>query len=197
MTRGTVALVGLLAGAIGIGFGILGQRWPGAGRDLPAHLDPGAEWGGDGLDGLPEFRLPDLAGHEVSSNAWAGKVLVLNYWATWCPPCLHELPLFAQMQQEHGDSGLQVVGIAVDRKEDVERFLADNPVSYPILLGEADAIALSLRLGNRLQGLPFTVIFDRFGKRVYAQAGEMTRAALSKQLAPLLAVPAGAQTIGN
>lgn len=197
MTRGPAVLVGLLAGAIGLGLGLLGQHWLNKGANRAPGLDRGAQRNGDGLGRLPEFRLPDLAGHEVSSHAWTGKVLVLNYWATWCPPCLHELPLFAQVQREHGDGGLQVVGIAIDEKENVARFLADHPVNYPILLGEAEAIALSLQLGNRLQGLPFTAIFDRSGKRVYAQAGEMTQDDLTSALAPLLAVPVGAQTNGN
>jgi len=193
VTTGKVVLVTVLAGIIGVGSAILGQRWmrDGHGLNLPVSLtrtDDGR------LDSLPDFRLEDASGREIHSSAWAGKVLVLNYWATWCPPCLREIPLFNDAQERYADAGLLVVGIAIDRPEDVETFLDEHPVSYPILLGDTDAIELSRRLGNRMQGLPFTVIFDRFGKRVHAQIGEVTEASLAKQLAELIPAADKAQT---
>jgi len=195
MTTGRVILVTVLAGAISIVAAIFGQRWLGDGKPLDIPLPRLIERSGDRLDSLPELRLPDMDGGEVSSTAWAGKVLIVNFWATWCPPCLREMPLFVEAQT--ANERLQVVGIAIDSKEAVRAFLAEHPVNYPILLGDVQTIELSRRLGNRLQGLPFTVIFDNLGKRIYSQVGEVTRTTLDKQLAPLLPGSAGAQTAGN
>ncbi len=175
------------AGVLGIlfAFFLLEPRWLGEGPGFGPPLSSGRDDATDHLDQLPEFRLPDLEGQEVAGSRWEGKVLVLNFWATWCPPCLRELPLFDELQRTHADAGLQVLGIAIDNKEDVKRFLAEHPVDFPILLGDTTTIDLSRRLGNRVQGLPFTAIFDPRGKRIYGHTGEMTRAALTEHLEPL------------
>ncbi|MEA3278321.1 MAG: TlpA disulfide reductase family protein [Pseudomonadota bacterium] len=197
MTTGKVVLITVLAGTISIGFAIFGQQWLQEGKGLRLRLPLSQDGAQDRLDSLPDFRLADIAGGEMSSSAWAGKVLVLNYWATWCPPCLREIPLLMEMQETRADDGLQVVGIAIDSKEDVERFLEEHLINYPILLGDMDAIEMSRRMGNRLQGLPFTVVFDRFGNRVHAQVGEVTRTSLNEQLEPLLPPSPETQTTGN
>lgn len=183
MSTGKVVLVTMLVGSISIGLTIFVQEWL-TGRDLS-----GFRWASnnaDQLDRLPELRLKDVDGREHTSNSWAGKVLVLNFWATWCPPCLREMPMFIRAQQALGEGSVQFVGIAVDRVEDVASFLTDHPVNYPILVGDKAVIEMSRRLGNRLQGLPFTVIFDQQGRRVYSQVGEVTRDVLEQQLFPLL-----------
>ena len=197
MTTGKIVLVTVLAGAISIGVAIFGQQWLDEGQALVVPLSLNRDDADDRLDRLPEFRLPDIGGQDMVSNSWAGRVVVLNFWATWCPPCLRELPLLDELQQAHSGGQLQVVGIAIDSRDDVERFLADNPVGFPILIGDTDSIEMSRRLGNRMQGLPYTVIFDRLGKRVYGQIGEMTRSSLSEHLDPLLAHSGNAQTTGN
>ena len=138
------------------------------------------------MHGLPDFKLPDLGGREVASTAWAGKVLVINYWASWCPPCVREMPLLIQTQQALGDRGVQIVGIAIDRVADVRQFIAKYPVNYPVLIGNPEAVEISRRLGNRLQGMPFTVIFNRRGQRVFSRIGEVSAAQLQTQLDRLL-----------
>lgn len=183
MNTGKVVLVTILAGSISIGLGIFGQEWL-AGRDLSIFKRTSNHAGQ--LDSLPEFSMKDVDGRELTSISWAGKVLVLNFWATWCPPCLREMPMFIRTQQALGEGAVQFVGIAVDRAEDVASFLIDHPVNYPILIGDEAAIEMSRRLGNRLQGLPFTVIFDQQGRRIYGQVGEVTRTVLEQQLSPLL-----------
>jgi len=188
LSTGKVVLVTMLAGTISIGLAIFGQEWL-IGRDLSGfgRTKNNAEQ----LDRLPQFSLEDVDGRELASNSWAGKVVVLNFWATWCPPCLREMPLFIRTQQALG-SGIQFVGIAIDRAEDVASFLTDHPVNYPILVGDEAAIEMSRRLGNRLQGLPFTVIFDQRGRRTYGQVGEVTRKVLEEQLPALLQNGTGA-----
>ena len=135
---------------------------------------------------LPEFSFKDLDGAQRNSSEWKGKVLVVNYWATWCPPCRKEMPLFIETQKTYGDKGVQFVGIAIDDPHMVQDFVDVFDISFPILIGNADAIKLSNRMGNRFDSLPFTAIFDQTGKTRYIQAGEMTREQLNKQLIPLL-----------
>jgi thiol-disulfide isomerase/thioredoxin len=138
------------------------------------------------LQELPAFAYPDLEGVSRSSEEWLGRVLVLNFWATWCPPCLREMPDFIEFQERHGAEGLQFVGIAIDSEKEVADFADGIGINYPILLGETDAIALSQSLGNRFSGLPFSAIFDRRGKLVHTQAGELKRADLEQYAIPLL-----------
>ncbi|MFD2112236.1 TlpA family protein disulfide reductase [Thiorhodococcus fuscus] len=178
-----VVLVTVLAGSISIGTAIFGQKWLGE-TPLVEGLSDRTQ---SRLHTLPDFRLTDLDGREVASNAWAGKVIVLNYWATWCPSCLEELPLFVSAQKALKDSGVQFVGIAVDRAEDVRAFIAEHPLDYPVLIADLQAVELSKKLGNRLEGLPFTAIFDRHGRKVFSQLGPMTESELQTQLATLVA----------
>ena len=96
------------------------------------------------------------------------------------------MPHFIELQEHQGSSGLQFVGIAIDSPEPVKDFAKSIGVNYPILIGETDAISLSESLGNRFSGLPFTVVFDRAGKRVYTHAGELDRQTLEDQVIPLL-----------
>lgn len=182
-----VIAVTVLAGSISIGAAIFGQRWIG---ESPL-LERLTEHTADELNTLPDFRLVDLSGREVASNAWAGKVLVLNFWATWCPPCIEEMPSFIRAQERLHDDGVQFVGIAVDRPEDVKAFIADHPVNYPLLIADTTVVALAKRLGNRLEVLPFTVIFDRRGRRIHSQIGGLSAEELGAKLEPLL--PDGAK----
>lgn len=182
-----MVLVVLLAGGISIGTAVLGERWLSGGPLLGSRTPaPGAQ-----LTTLPDFSLPDLQGQEVASRSWAGQVLVINYWASWCPPCLREMPMLIRAQEALGSKGVQFVGIALDRAEDARAFVVQYPVNYPVLIGNPDAVELSRRLGNRLQGLPFTVVFDRHGRRVFSRTGELGAEELKAQLDGLLGVTPG------
>jgi thiol-disulfide isomerase/thioredoxin len=180
--------VTLLAGGISVGTALFGERWFGRESAEPE----GVAGGTAPLRTLPDLRLPDLTGREVASTAWAGKVLVIHYWASWCPPCVNELPLLNRAQQELGDQGVQVVGIAVDRAADVRAFVTRYPVNYPILIADPAAVELSRRLGNRVLGIPFTVIFDRYGHRVFSHVGEVEATRLQAQLEHILNGTSGA-----
>jgi len=130
------------------------------------------------------LTAPD--GKSVPLANWQGKVLVVNFWATWCPPCREEMPEFSQAQDEYGANGVQFVGIAIDNAANVADFNKKSPVAYPLLLGAADLPELMAKLGNQQQVLPFTVIIDRTGKLRSSHLGRVTKDILSKQLAPLL-----------
>ena len=135
---------------------------------------------------LPAFQFPDLEGELRHSGDWQGKVLVVNYWATWCPPCRKEMPLFVETQERLQARGLQFVGIAIDDAHLVRDFVDVYGINFPILIGNADAVRLSSRMGNRFESLPFTAIFDREGNTRYIQAGEVTAEVLERELEPLL-----------
>lgn len=117
---------------------------------------------------------------------WRGKVVVLNFWAPWCPPCREEMPGFISLQDKYRERGLVFVGVALDEKIKVQAFADEIGVNYPILLGEMDAVDLAKKIGNRLGGLPFTVVIDRNGGIVASAVGGLTLARLEKIVLPLL-----------
>jgi len=124
---------------------------------------------------VSNFELPDLEGVPHQFDEWANKVRVLNFWATWCPPCRKETPMFIELQEQYGTQGLQFVGVAIDESEKVKDFVDTFGVNYPTLIGAEDAIAVAKQYGNRFGALPYTVIINRQGTIVHAQSGEMTR----------------------
>jgi thiol-disulfide isomerase/thioredoxin len=137
-------------------------------------------------DGLMTARLPDTEGKPQALEQWRGKVLVVNFWATWCAPCREEMPAFMKVQDKWSTRGLQIVGIAIDDVDKIRPYLAELKINYPVLVAGADGIDLTRQAGNRLGGLPFTVVFDRKGGRVYSQLGGINQQKLEALLEPLL-----------
>jgi thiol-disulfide isomerase/thioredoxin len=115
------------------------------------------------LKQIPDFTLPNLDGEERHRYEWDDKVLVLNFWAPWCPPCREETPGFVELQEKYRDQDVSFVGIAIDDKDAVQTFVDTYGVDYPILLGDLHSIEYSKELGNRLGALPYTVVADRDG----------------------------------
>jgi thiol-disulfide isomerase/thioredoxin len=161
-------------------------------------LGAGVYWGRNAIEGsesavgardastLFALALPDSAGKEQSLSQWKGKVLIVNFWATWCEPCREEMPQFVEAQQRSGAKGLQFVGIAIDQADKVQQFASEIHLNYPALIGGYGAIELSKTLGNRLGALPFTVIVDRGGKIVHTQLGQLKDAQLQSYIHQLL-----------
>lgn len=135
---------------------------------------------------LPDFSLPDLSGKQLSIKEWQGKVLVINFWATWCPPCLKEMSTFETLQNEFSGKGLQFVGIALDDVEPVKEFIANHKINYPNLLGEDQGTKLAHDLGNIVNTVPFTVIVNKKGQVVKSHMGELKREQLLELVKPLL-----------
>jgi thiol-disulfide isomerase/thioredoxin len=152
-----LAAVALVALAAGVYFGMQ--------RDGPPPASPQA------AAALAGLALPDPSGKEQRLDQWRGKVLVVNFWATWCAPCREEMPEFMRAQQEFGAKGLQFVGIAVDQADKVEQFAKEIGLNYPTLVGGFGAMELSKTLGNNLMALPFTVVVDRQGAIAHTQLG--------------------------
>jgi thiol-disulfide isomerase/thioredoxin len=135
---------------------------------------------------LMAVPMPDLEGKPRKVGDWAGKILVVNFWATWCPPCLKEIPEFVRMQEKLAAQGVQFIGIAADQPEKVREFAAKMQINYPVLLGEMDVIEIARLAGNEIGGLPFTVILDRRGHWVRSESGALDEARLTEILDPLL-----------
>lgn len=132
------------------------------------------------------FSLPDVSGQIRSSDEWLERVVLLNFWAPWCPPCRKEIPGFLDLYHKYRDSGLVVVGIAIDQPAEVRSFVSDFKIDYPNLLGEESGAKLAARYGDSSGGLPYTVIIDRTGNVVYARLGELSVADAERVIRPLL-----------
>ncbi|MEM7469658.1 MAG: TlpA disulfide reductase family protein, partial [Pseudomonadota bacterium] len=112
------------------------------------------------------------SGNKRLLSEWKGPYLVINFWATWCPPCLKEIPSFNRLQQAFGEERIQFIGIAYDHLDSVEKFVADTKVEYPVLIGGDDAAIFMRELGNKIGGLPFTAVINGAGEIVTTHQGE-------------------------
>ena len=122
-------------------------------------------------DVLRNASFVDLQGKARSLSEWQGRVIVANFWATWCAPCVEEIPLLISTRKSRAAQGLEIVGIAVDQVAKVSEFAARMQIDYPILLGDARTLDLIRHLGNRSGGLPFTAFLDRSGAVVRTKLG--------------------------
>ncbi|RMF98801.1 MAG: TlpA family protein disulfide reductase [Gammaproteobacteria bacterium] len=163
-------------GAFGLVFALAGfwagQRWLDA-RQPPPAMAPSASTAL--VDRLPDIRLPDLDGRPRSLDEWAGRTLLLNFWATWCAPCREEMPLLQRLHEERSERGMAVVGIAVDRLPAVRRYIAESGIAYPQLVGEEDAMAAAEAFGPPFVGLPFTVFVGPGGEVLGLRRGAIDR----------------------
>jgi peroxiredoxin len=134
----------------------------------------------------PDFSLSDVAGQIRNISEWDGKVLAINFWATWCPPCIKEIPEFIEIQHKYEAQGLQFIGIALQRPEEVIEFMQTHGMNYPVLAGEMEVIKIAESYGNDIGALPYTVIVDRAGHIHYVKrgplAGDTAEAIISKLL---------------
>lgn len=150
--------------ALGAGLGGAGLAWW---RLRPGPVPAGAEtmlWS-------QRFDQPD--GRSLEMSALRGRPLLVNFWATWCPPCVEELPLIDAFAREHAARGWQVVGLAADRLEPVQRFLRRMPLGFPVGLAGMAGVELSKALGNTSGALPFTVVLDAGGRIIDRKLGKV------------------------
>jgi len=167
------AAVAVLAAAAGLAFQLWGPGLTGTREPAPAQA-------------VFAVQLPDLQGRVQGLSQWRGRVLVINFWATWCAPCREEIPVFVRMQERHGPKGLQFVGIAIDRPEQVAAFAREFGINYPVLLGGLDTMELMRQTGNRPGVLPFTLVLDRSGRITSQTLGEIKEVKLENVIQPLL-----------
>lgn len=130
------------------------------------------------LTAAPAWKLNDLSGHEVSSDQFKGKVVVLDFWATWCVPCIGEIPGYIELQKKYGAQGLVIVGVSVDQKgpEVVAKFAKTKGMNYTIVMAD-DAVADAF---GGLQAIPTTFLINREGRIVHRKVGAMPHAEYEK-----------------
>jgi thiol-disulfide isomerase/thioredoxin len=152
----------LLAAGVALTAGGAGLAWRGW-HDRAASAPDTPPW---------PLVFPRPEGGELRMAALWGRPLVLNFWATWCPPCIEELPELERFHRAWSSRGWQVVGLAVDAPTPVREFLTRQPLSFPIGLAGLDGSALSRTLGNERGALPFTAVFDGAGRMVQRKLGQ-------------------------
>jgi len=125
-------------------------------------------------DSFWQQQFMQLDGSQFAVAVFKGKPLVLNFWATWCPPCIEELPLLSAFFNENRAKGWQVLGLAVDQAAPVKRFLTQTPLSFSVALAGFAGIEVSQSLGNLSGGLPFTVVFGADGRVLHRKMGKLS-----------------------
>lgn len=189
MSNVRLALVALVAAAAGVAGWIAYDRARTADADAAAAaqataraaaLAAGAKTVADAAapaGGIPEvrpvFTLKDPEGKPRSITEWDGRSLMVNFWATWCPPCLREIPLLNRLHAEYAPQGVEIVGIAVDFPEQVVEYMKQTPISYPVLIGEQDGLDAAEAFGVKTMAFPFTVFTDRQGRILTVHLGEL------------------------
>jgi len=141
---------------------------------------------GDDAGGLLTTDLPDLAGHTRRLADWKGKIVLCNFWATWCAPCREEIPMLVDLREKYGVKGFEVVGIAVDNAANVREFSAKYEISYPILVAEATGLDLLRAVGNTAGALPYTLMLDRRGEILSRKLGILRKSVIEPIIKGLL-----------
>ena len=144
----------------------------------PQRLTPGQTNAAQDALWALSFDTPD--GQPQAMSSFRGKPLLLNFWATWCPPCVEELPLLDAFYREHKSKGWQVLGLAVDQPSAVRKWLQAKPLSFAVGMAGLDGTELSKSLGNLAGGLPFTVLFGSSGAVLHRKTGKVSREDLAQ-----------------
>lgn len=174
MSKKLLAFVVLAVAALAAGV------WFAQARYAPRAVAPQA------VSALWPLQFADLRGQPQALSQWRGKVLVLNFWATWCAPCREEMPDFDALRRRYQGRGVEFVGIAIDNEQRVAQFLQSMPVAYPILIGEGAALALARQLGNDSGALPYTLVIDGGGNIALSHLGLLPRERLDEVLRGLI-----------
>lgn len=180
MKFATRILPALIIAALATAAGLYSSRHNLSAPTQSAEAGPSAAVGK-----LLALELPDAAGKNQPLSQWKGQVLVVNFWATWCPPCRKEMPAFSAISEKYAGKGVQFVGISIDTDENVRKFQAATPVAYPLVVAPPSVVSLSEELGNSAQALPFTLIIDRRGGVGLVKVGTLSEQELDRKLAEL------------
>lgn len=186
--RGAARLVlaGVLAGALascGKPAGRTGETSRGGKDGLPDSLQESRSGSVGSL--APDFTLPDIAGNQIASSSFKGKVVILDFWATWCPPCREEIPHFVNLQSKYRDQGLAIVGMSLDAggAKDVKPFAEEHDVNYTMLIANDE----TARAYGNITAIPTTFVIDREGRIVQRFLGYTAPEVFEQAIKPLLA----------
>lgn len=168
--RDRLLVVAIALGALLMGFLVY---------SLPASSDPN-------LTDLVATKFTDLRGNDAKISDWRGKLRIVNFWATWCPPCREEIPGFVRLQQKYRNHGVIFIGVALDNEEQVKRFAEETQMNYPVLVAGYEAMRLARDAGNRSSALPFTVVIEADGGFADAFSGVLSEEKLESVIQDLL-----------
>lgn len=132
------------------------------------------------------FNFPDLDGKSRQLDEWQGQVVLLNFWAPWCPPCRREMPALMELQEKYAGRGLSVIGITIDSRENAQNFADRLGINFPLLIGEDGGLELAQTLGNKAGTLPYTVVLNRQGHVAYIHRSEINLQQAEQAVLPLL-----------
>jgi len=181
--KNTIQLIAIIIIAGAAGFGLQKAITHSSSDKLPQLPKPAASVVGQQR---PDFSLTDLDGKLRNISEWDGKVLLVNFWATWCPPCKKEIPAFMELQDKYAQQGFQVIGVAIDDEDSVRNFAEILDMNYPVMAAEMTSMEIARRYGNRINALPFSTFVDKQGKITHTIAGEISREDTEKIIKTLL-----------
>lgn len=187
------AALGLLAGWLvqhGLPGSTDGQQSP-VDSEVAAAVDAAGGGSAGRADSLlgqrrPDFAMPGLDGERIDVGRFDGDILVINFWATWCPPCVEEVPMLIELQADLGDAGVQVFGVAVEPPEPVRDFAAEFGIDYPLVADRREGFAIAAEYGNPQGLMPYTVFVDREGTIRGVHQGLLSREQAEQHLAAML-----------
>jgi len=171
LLTGMVAVAALVVGA---GIGLWNKQAPPTGSAVP-------------LTHLLSQKVPDADGRPADMSIYTGKILVLNFWATWCPPCVQEMPEIDEIQAEYAKRDVVVLGLGLDTAERIRAFSSKLKVSYPLFAMDAAGLAVVRDFGNEQGALPYTMVYDRNGQEVARKLGRISRNELRQAIEQALA----------